>query len=111
MKLTEAPALANTKGETMKFFEFIDSLLEDDNKKLDNFYVINHKSEDNKDYSIQNSDVAGLSNFPTLLVMDNNSNTAGHFGITVPEALEEEIGDTNGIVTKMSQIINVLLGI
>ena len=91
-------------GETMKFSEFVETIV-----GKENFYVLNVEHEDNKDYSVQNSDVASISNYPTLLVMDNNSNTAGHFGITVPEALEDEI--ESGIVTRTNQIINVLLKI
>ena len=94
------------EGKTMKLTEFIDSIIE---KDLDNFYILNVESEENKDYTIQNSTVSGLSNYPTLLVMDNNANTSGHFGITVPEALEGEI--ESGIVTNTKQIINVLLSI
>ena len=96
----------NVNGETMKLTEFIDSIIE---KDIENFYVLNVKSEDNIDYTVKNSDVSGLTKYPTLLVMDVNANSSGHFGITVPESLEGEI--TSGIVTNPKQIVNVLLSI
>ena len=91
-------------GSEVKLSEFIDSIVAKED--ITNFYVLNVESEDNKG---QGSSYVTVSNYPTLLVLDHNSDNTGKFGITVPEFLEEHID--SGIVTNPREIINVLSNI
>ena len=88
----------------MTLTEFIDSIIAKEG--IDNFYVLNVESEDNKGKSSSN---VTISTYPTLLVMDHNADSTGKFGITVPEFLEDHID--SGIVTNVSEIVNVLSNI
>ena len=91
-------------GSEVKLSEFIDSIVAKED--ITNFYVLNVESEDNKG---QGSSYVTVSNYPTLLVLNHNSDNTGKFGITVPEFLEEHID--SGIVTNPREIINVLSNI
>ena len=91
-------------GSEVKLSEFIDSIVA--KEEITNFYVLNVESEDNKG---KGSSYVNVSNYPTLLVLDHNSDNTGKFGITVPEFLEEHID--SGIVTNPREIINVLSNI
>ena len=91
-------------GSEVKLSEFIDSIVAKED--VTNFYVLNVESEDNKG---QGSSYVTVSNYPTLLVLDHNSDNTGKFGITVPEFLKDQID--SGIVTNPREIVNVLANI
>lgn len=66
------------------------------NAGVDNFFVVNVTSEDNKDYSLTNTDLSSLS-YPTLLVIDIDTES-GHI------VIDETINNWRDINNKLNDI-------